>query len=246
MPGPLILPAIPWIGKAIGIGLGTLATYPLVKNATESVKDYVQNTDFSFNKPSIKLSSEPAVATYEPDNHTNLLRSRSISPYIDEEPASISSLGVNTPGFHASDNYWNTPENITYTISGAGNAAAPITPLQNNDDDEKRKKEDDEKKKEKKKLRNEKNKIRAKWLLGGTGLGFAGGTYMVTSMLGNNDNEKIPEYTPFPARVPDEENNSSSSNSNQQSSKTTQPTEQKVTKTIGSSKYNLGNVGRRL
>lgn len=241
MPGPLILPAIPWIGKAIGIGLGTLATYPLVKNATESVREYVQDIDLpSFDRP-LKFSSEPAVATYEPDNHTNILRSKSISPYIDEEPASISSLGVNTPGFHASDNYWNMPENVVYTTNSTSNA---VTPPPQNNDDEKRKKEDDEKKKEKKKLRNEKNKIRAKWLLGGAGLGFAGGTYMVTSMLGNNDDEEIPEYTPFPARVPDEKNNSSSSSSNQQNPETTQPT-QKVTKTIGNSKYSLGNVGRR-
>lgn len=101
MPGPLILPALPWIGKALIGTLGTLGLYPVIKNTTESAREYVRDIDLpSFNKPSIKLSSEPAVATHEPDNHTNLLRSRSTSPYIDDESASISSLtGIDNIGF---------------------------------------------------------------------------------------------------------------------------------------------------
>ena len=199
MPGPLILPAIPWIGKAIGIGLGTLATYPLVKNATESVREYVQDIDLpSFNKPSIKLSSEPAVATYEPDNHTNLLRSRSTSPYIDEEPASISSLGVNTPGFHASGNYY-MPENVTYTISGTGNAVAPVIPPKN-DDEEKRKKEEDEKKKEKNKFLNKawkgtKDFMKGASLMGMGALGgFAGGAIWGTTNANNTIEGSYPAF----------------------------------------------------
>ncbi len=163
MPIPL-LPALPWVGKAL-LGLGaTLGLYPAIKKTTESAREYVQNTDFpSFNRSSTKSSSGPAIATYEPDNHTNLLITRPISPYIGEEAAPISSL---TRTNNWDDNYWSRPSSSWDTdvdyITGDTPAPAP--------------KEDDNDKKGNNNNNNNKNKNNFPWGTTLTILGLTGFT----------------------------------------------------------------------
>lgn len=38
MPAPLLLPALPWLAKAGLVGLGAIASYPVVKKVTESIR----------------------------------------------------------------------------------------------------------------------------------------------------------------------------------------------------------------
>ena len=136
MPIPL-LPALPWIGKAL---IGTLGIGYGVKSAVDNRDsynfDFVDNIKKNVTTASLPLvlpyyaykarKSRPAVATYEPDNHTNLLITKPTSPYIDEEAASISSL---TRTNNWDDSYWSRPSSSWDTdvnyVTGGTPAPAP-------------------------------------------------------------------------------------------------------------------------
>lgn len=168
MPVPL-LPALPWVGKAL-LGLGaTLGLYPAIKKTTESAREYVQSTDFpSFNRSSTKSSSSgPAVATYEPDNHTNVLVTRPVNPYIGEEAAPISAL---TRTNNWDDDYWSRPSS---TLENYGDfdyitGDIPVAPAPKGDDDNNKKDNNNNNNN-----KNNKNRNYTPWLIG-SGLLYAG------------------------------------------------------------------------